>query len=95
MNVFIRLGAYTPLTDHGTLLVNDVMASCYASFAHQVAHTFMAPFRWMPTLMEPEPEAEGMRWYPRVLRTLGRWTLPGGIQNEAHWLWNVAIGSAN
>ena len=49
---FCILGAYSPLTAEGNLMVDGVLASCYASFPdHDMAHFTMAPMRWFPELM--------------------------------------------
>jgi len=42
-------GAYTPLSQSGTLIVGGIMASCYAhlgSFTHRQAHGGLAPLRF-------------------------------------------------
>ena len=46
------LGAYVPLTREGNMVVNGVLASCYASFDHDLAHLIMTPTHWFPTLIE-------------------------------------------
>ena len=46
------LGAYVPLTMEGNLLVNDIVASCYAQFAHDLAHNAMKPLQWYPGIMK-------------------------------------------
>ena len=46
------LGAYTPLTKEGNILVDDVLASCYASTHHDLAHIGMTPMRIFPSIME-------------------------------------------
>ena len=32
----------------GTLFVDDIYVSCYASFKHDVAHFALKPLRWWP-----------------------------------------------
>ena len=41
-----QYGAYAPLTDHGTVLVSNALASCYANvYSHTVAHYILKPVR--------------------------------------------------
>ena len=41
-----KLGAYAPLTEHGTLLANKVLASCFAHvISHELAQWFFLPIR--------------------------------------------------
>ena len=50
-NIDYILGAYIPLTKEGNILVDDVLASCYASTHHDLAHIGMTPIRLFPSII--------------------------------------------
>uniref|UniRef100_T1IHY2 Hedgehog protein n=1 Tax=Strigamia maritima TaxID=126957 RepID=T1IHY2_STRMM len=72
-------GIYAPLTQHGTVIVNDVLVTCYATFGHSVvSHWVMAPVRILYTVLRfveqvtyismSAPVGDvGVHWYPRFL----------------------------
>ncbi|XP_068737204.1 tiggy-winkle hedgehog protein-like [Montipora capricornis] len=81
VTMVMEKGVYAPLTSQGTMLVDGVLVSCYASWpSHDTAHLVMAPLRawkWLanyfvlPTmLMENGPEADEISWYALILMTL-------------------------
>ena len=72
------LGTYSPLTTEGNLMVDGILASCYASFPdHDMAHFVMSPMRWFPKLMNwifgEDTEAPA---YVKITENFGRWILP-------------------
>ena len=36
----------------GNIVVDGVLASCYADYDHNLSHIAMAPMRWLPKIME-------------------------------------------
>lgn len=73
-------GLYAPLTQHGSIVVNGVLASCYAAVDnHHLAHWVLAPLRFFYSLMGPsELQTDGLLWYPWLLQKLGRILLDTG-----------------
>uniref|UniRef100_UPI003AADE9AB indian hedgehog B protein-like n=1 Tax=Centroberyx gerrardi TaxID=166262 RepID=UPI003AADE9AB len=73
-------GVYAPLTQHGSIVVDGVLVSCYAALDwHHLAHWVLAPLRFFYSLMGPsEPQTDGLHWYPRLLQRLGEMLLDAG-----------------
>ena len=68
-------GAYVPLTDTGTLIVDGVLVSCYTNTYHWLAHSILAPFRWLPNLLFGNAVDDKSKWtrtLTTALKKLGR-----------------------
>ena len=69
MNHIYPLGAYVPLTMEGNILVDGVLASCYASFDHDVQHIVMKPLLWFPSMVDMLlGEEKSMHAYVTILQ---------------------------
>ena len=79
----IKQGYMAPLTDEGTLIVNHVAASCYATInSHYVAHVMLAPMRWWFNLFgiaDKSNEITGVHWFPKMLYEMTTFFLPSII----------------
>ncbi|KAG8550497.1 hypothetical protein GDO81_025003 [Engystomops pustulosus] len=78
-------GVFAPLTQHGTILVDDVVASCFALVQKQM----LAQFAYWPlrvlyglgAMGNETSQQVGIHWYSRFLYQLGRMILD---KNEFH-----------
>lgn len=67
-------GAFAPLTQQGTLVVDGVVASCYAVVdQHGLAHWAFAPLRLIHSWTGAAGRhGDGVHWYAQLLHWLGR-----------------------
>ncbi|XP_069504057.1 sonic hedgehog protein [Ambystoma mexicanum] len=82
-------GAYAPVTSHGTVVIDKVLASCYAVIEeHSWAHWAFAPLRlgygilsifspqdYSPHSPPAPSQKEGVHWYSEILYHIGTWVL--------------------
>ncbi|KAM6948293.1 tiggy-winkle hedgehog protein [Aplochiton taeniatus] len=74
-------GSYAPVTSHGTILIDQVLVSCYAVIEdHTLAHWAFAPLRLARAFMSTagllmECQREGIHWYSEVLFQISTWLL--------------------
>ena len=67
-------GAYAPLTEHGTLLVDGVFTSCYAQIrSHRVAHFALAPLRLWKSWFPSKEVQNGIHSYAERLQKGVKW----------------------
>lgn len=77
-----REGSFAPLTHDGTVVVDDVLASCYAAVQNQkLAHLAFAPVRLVhkvaPFLFDRSGQSDGVHWYSDFLYRIGTRILGG------------------
>jgi hypothetical protein len=76
----VKQGYVAPLTQEGTLIVNNVAASCYATIAsHRLAHAVLAPMRWWYGLFGESNEVIGIHWFPKMLYEMTTFLMPSII----------------
>ena len=70
-------GVFDPLTADGTIMVDGVLAACFASFNHDLAHLMMTPMQWYPEIIEwIVCTNNGILAYVGIAKEFGRWMLP-------------------
>ena len=80
MMFYLTIGAYAPLTKKGNIMVDGVLASCYAYTDHDVAHIALTPLRWFPGMVEWIFGADlGFQNYVKVVRGFGRVAVPESL----------------
>ena len=75
----LLLGAHMPLTNDGNIVVDGILASCYADSDHDFAHFAMTPVQWIPEVMDwIFGEDTGFAVYVSIAKELGILMLPYG-----------------
>ena len=71
------LGAYTPLTREGNIIVDGILASCYASTDHDLGHLVMKPLHWFPEIVEwIFGNKNKISAYAEIMTELGKYMMP-------------------
>lgn len=72
-----RYGAYAPLTEQGTLLVDGIFTSCYAEIrSHRLAHFAMTPLRLWKFWFPSKEVQHGIHSYAEHLQKGVEWFKP-------------------
>ena len=65
------------MTKEGNIIVDGVLASCYGSYDHDMAHFLMTPFGWFPyAITSIFGDDNGSPVYVNMARNLGECLLP-------------------
>ena len=72
-------GAYVPLTEEGTIVVDGIVASCYASCDHDLADWAMSPLKWFPEMLKWIFDESGGIVSVEIAKDLGNSMLPSGL----------------
>ena len=73
------VGTFVPITMEGNILVDGVLASCYPSTDHDMAHFGMTPVRWFPKIIDwIFGEDTGFQVFVGTAEEIGRLILPHG-----------------
>ena len=65
----------------GNIVVDGVLASCFAFPDHDIAHIELTPLRWFPQIIEMVFGVEdGILGYVNVMDHLGHFWLKNGLQ---------------
>ena len=77
-------GIWVPLTMEGTLLVDGLLASCYASFSHDLVDLAYAPVKMFPRILLDDKESVKVDGCRRVVEFLKNVATPMGLRQRNH-----------
>ena len=71
------------MTIEGNIVVDRVLASCYASAHHDLAHIIMTPIRWIPIITKVIfGDDTASHAYAKVIEDVGRLVAPFRVAFE-------------
>ena len=78
LKIMCFTGAYNPLTIEGKIIVDGILASCYAEFPDpDLAHIGMTPMRLMSEMVQwVFGEDHELPIYAKITTDFGRWVFP-------------------
>ncbi|CAF3373302.1 unnamed protein product [Rotaria socialis] len=85
ISIETKMGYFAPLTMSGTILINNVVASCFSHIhSHSLGQLVMAPIRWyykisrylpfMETFSSEQQlrNSDGIHWVPEIMMTFAQ-----------------------
>ncbi len=67
-------GYYAPLTPSGTIIIDNVLVSNYATVSnHQLAHSVMQIYRWWIYIFGSMENNENIHWILRIIERIVQW----------------------
>lgn len=81
----LKKGYYAPLTMKGTILINNILASCFALIKdHHLAQYYMFPFRYYYTLnklfhsndQSDTHDSDGLHWMIKIMFDFTSYFMP-------------------
>lgn len=80
VNDVVKQGYMAPLTSEGTLIVNNVAASCYGTInSHRMAHSVLLPMRWWYSIFGATKGNIGIHWFANMLYEMTTFLVPSII----------------
>ncbi|CAF4077252.1 unnamed protein product, partial [Rotaria sp. Silwood1] len=92
VSIQIKIGYFAPLTTSGTLLVNNVVASCFSHVHnHEMAQLSMTPVRWYYKITRyfgltkhldsknQSPNQNGLHWIPQIMFNFAQRFYPSAL----------------
>ena len=80
----VEKGTWAPLTREGTLLVDGLLASSYASFSHDLVDLAYAPVKMFPRILLDDEESVKVDGRRRVVEFLKNVATPMGLRQRNH-----------
>ena len=75
-------GIWTPLTMEGTLLVDGLLASSYASFSHHASDMALAPIKMFPRLLLDDQQSQHQDGCRRVVKLMKKMGTAAGFRER-------------
>ena len=75
-------GIWAPLTMEGTLLVDGLLASSYASFSHHASDLFLAPVKMFPRLLLDDEQSQHQDGCRNVVKLMKKMATAVGLRQR-------------
>ena len=75
-------GIWAPLTMEGTLLVDDLLASSYASFSHPTSDLILAPVKSFPRLLLDDEQSQHQDGCRNVVKLMKKMATAVGLRQR-------------